>query len=75
MTDVKQHFWFSGKQRNMIIRIALDLGQLPATRRCKLDTGEVREFTTQTENNKPTSLWDDLEYLGTGCINSITYGS
>lgn len=62
------YFWFSKKQQKMNIRIALDLGQLPVPRRCKLDTGEIVGYTAKINlgGRVPSALWDDFVYLGTG---------
>ncbi len=59
-TTLKGYFWYSEKQKKAI----KDL--LGHTNLCKLESGQIVEYTEMTEDKTNTSLWDDKIFLGYG---------
>jgi len=73
-TDTKGKFWYSKKQRFLPQKYAY---QINRSCFCKLDSGEIREYTEykeiNTENLSLSTNFDDAEYLGIGIIYAFSH--
>lgn len=73
MEEEKYHVWFSANQKEYCRQEDIEKGNKQQIIYAKMDTGGIAEYTEMTKGIKPSGLWRDYKYLGTGEFDHRAY--